>query len=149
MKLDEALRGVTRLGLDTAPFIYLVEDHPLYVPLMDEVSRRIVEGQMEGVTSVVTLGEVLVQPIANGDVRLQQRFRDALLNRPGLQMVPVDAALAERAAGLRAHYRMRLPDALQLAVAIDQHCEAFLTNDRRLARVAEVRVLVLDDLELS
>ena len=43
---------------------------------------------------------------------------------------------------------MRLPDALQLAVAIEQGCEAFLTNDRRLARLTELRVLVLDDLEL-
>ena len=43
---------------------------------------------------------------------------------------------------------MRLPDALQIAVAIQEGCEAFLTNDRRLARVAELRVLLLDDLEL-
>jgi predicted nucleic acid-binding protein len=43
---------------------------------------------------------------------------------------------------------MRLPDAFQLAVAIEERCEAFLTNDRRLARVTDLRVLVLDDIEL-
>ena len=43
---------------------------------------------------------------------------------------------------------MRLPDALQLAVALQEGCEAFLTNDPRLKRVAEPRVLVLDELEL-
>jgi predicted nucleic acid-binding protein len=44
---------------------------------------------------------------------------------------------------------MKLPDAIQVAVAIDQGCEAFLTNDRRLAQVTELRVLVLDDLALQ
>ena len=43
---------------------------------------------------------------------------------------------------------MGLTDALQVAVAIRENCQAFLTNDRRLARVTELSVLVLDDLEL-
>jgi predicted nucleic acid-binding protein len=42
---------------------------------------------------------------------------------------------------------MRLPDALQIAAALVHRCEAFVTNDRRLGRVEELRVLVLDDLE--
>jgi len=43
---------------------------------------------------------------------------------------------------------LHLPDAFQIAVAIREGCEAFLTNDRRLTRVTDLRVLVLDDLEL-
>jgi predicted nucleic acid-binding protein len=149
VRLDDDLRGVTRLGLDTAPLIYLIEAHPTYRLLVREVVRRIAAGRMDGVTSVVTLGEVLVQPFANADVRLQQRYRDYLLDSVGFMMLPVDAAPAERAVELRSRYRMRLPDALQIAVAIDQRCEAFLTNDRRLAQVTDLRVLVHDDLELS
>lgn len=148
MRLDDALSGVTRLGLDTAPVIYLVEDHAGYANLVDEVTRRMSEGQFLGITSVVTIGEVLVQPFARGDLRLQQRYRDFLLDSVGFRMLPVNAALAERAAEVRARYGMRLPDALQVAVAINEGCEAFLTNDRRLARVREISVLVLDDLEL-
>jgi predicted nucleic acid-binding protein len=41
-----------------------------------------------------------------------------------------------------------LTDALQIAVALEAGCEAFLTNDRTLKRVTELRVLVLDELEL-
>jgi predicted nucleic acid-binding protein len=148
VRLDDALRGVRRLGLDSAPLIYLVEDHPRYADLVDEVTRRISDGGMVGVTSVITLGEVLVQPFARGDERLRQRYRDILLNGIGFLTLPIDAALAERAAELRARYGMRLPDALQIAVALAESCEAFLTNDRRLARVTEFRMLVLDDLEL-
>lgn len=31
MRLDEALQGILRLGIDTAPFIYFVERHPDYL----------------------------------------------------------------------------------------------------------------------
>jgi len=109
VRLDDALRGVTYLGLDTAPLIYLVEAHATYLPLVREVARRIVEGQFEGITSVVTLGEVLVQPLARGDLRLQRLYRETLTEGVGIRTLPVDAALAERAADLRARYRMRLP----------------------------------------
>ena len=37
-------------------------------------------------------------------------------------------------------------DALHLATALVHDCDTFVTNDRRLARVDRVRVLVLDDL---
>ena len=53
----------------------------------------------------------------------------------------------DRAAELRARYRLRLPDAIQLAVALNAGCQAFLTNDRDLQRVTAVRILSLEDLE--
>jgi predicted nucleic acid-binding protein len=134
VKLDDALRGVVSLGLDTAPLIYLVEDHPTYADLVDEVTRHISDGHIIGVTSVVSLGEVLVQPFARGDHRLQQRYRELLLHSVGCRTLPINAATAERDAELQARYGMRLPDALQIAAALGDRCEAFLTNDRRLAR---------------
>jgi predicted nucleic acid-binding protein len=146
--LDHALRAVSRLGIDTAPIVYLIERHPRYHPLARAVFERLVHGQFTGVTSVITLGEVLVQPLVRGDAGLQQRYRDVLLQSVGFDMRPIDAAAAEHAAELRARYRLRLPDALQLAVVLQEGCEAFLTNDRRLQRVTELRILVLDDVEL-
>jgi predicted nucleic acid-binding protein len=147
MRLAAALQGVTRLAIDTPPFIYFVESHPQYLALVAAVFRQIDLGELEAITSVVALGEALVQPLRDGNLELRRRFRDRLLDSPGLRTVDIDSTVAERAAGLRARYGVRLPDALQLAIALEQGCEAFLTNDRRLARVAEPRVLVLDDLE--
>lgn len=43
---------------------------------------------------------------------------------------------------------LRTPDALQIAAALVAGCEAFLTNDAGLKRVTELRVLVLDELEM-
>ncbi len=43
----------------------------------------------------------------------------------------------------------QLPDAFQVAVALAADCDAFLTNDATFRRVAELRVLVLDDLNIT
>jgi predicted nucleic acid-binding protein len=55
---------------------------------------------------------------------------------------------AKRAATLRAVYDLRTPDALQIATALEFNCQAVLTNDKQLQRVTELRVLILDELEL-
>ena len=41
MKLDDALAGVNRLGVDTSPIIYFVEAHPGYDPLVTAIFKRI------------------------------------------------------------------------------------------------------------
>ena len=52
---------------------------------------------------------------------------------------------AEKAADLRARYGIRLPDACQVAVALAGGATHFLTNDKRLRCVTELKVLVLND----
>jgi len=59
MRLDEALQGVVKLALDTPPVIYFVEAHAQYDALVTEDFRRINEGRIIGVTSVITVTEVL------------------------------------------------------------------------------------------
>ena len=147
-KLDDALAGVTWLGFDTAPVIYFIEANPKYDALVTEIFQRITNGVMHGLTSVITLSEVLVQPIFKQQVLLQQEYRDLLLRGMNFETFPVTARIAERAAELRAQYRLRTPDALQLATVIEAGGQAFLTNDAGLRRVTALPVLVLDELEL-
>ncbi len=147
-KLADSLLGVTRLALDTVPFIYFVEERSPRDAVVDAVLRRVDRGDLAGVTSVISLAEVLVHPFLNNDPGLAARYRDLLLNSRNFETVSINVATAERAAALRARYRLLTPDALQIAVPLEAGCEAFLTNDLALNRVAELRVLVLDDLEL-
>jgi hypothetical protein len=51
--LDDVFRRVSRLALDTAPVIYLIERHPRYDDLVTDVFRRISDGTISGVTSVI------------------------------------------------------------------------------------------------
>jgi predicted nucleic acid-binding protein len=148
VKLDQALLGVTLLGLDTSPAIYYIEAHPRYDALVTRVFDRIGAGDLEGITSVVTLTETLTRPLILKNVALQQAYRDLLLRNRPIRTLAVDQATAARAADLRAHYGLRTPDAWQLAVALAEGCQAFLTNDLHLKRVTNLRILVLDELEL-
>lgn len=58
-----ALTGVGIVGVDTSPFIYLIERHPRYVDFVRAVVARIDAGELLAATSVVTLTEVLAHPI--------------------------------------------------------------------------------------
>lgn len=148
MKLDDALLGVVRLGFDTAPIIYFIEAHPRYEALVSRIFGLVEGGSLSGVTSTITLTEVLVQPFLLKDSKLQQEYRDLLLQSDHFEVAPIDAVMAELAADLRARYGLRTPDALQIAAALSSGCEAFLTNDAKLQRVVEIRILTLDNLEL-
>lgn len=147
--VEDALVGVSRLAIDTAPVIYFIEAHPRYDAVVSRVFQLIANRSITGITSVITLGEVLVQPYLRADSRLQEAYREFLLRSACFQTLPIDADVADSAANLRAQYHLRMPDALQLAVALHSGCEAFLTNDEDLRRVKDLRVVILEDLEIG
>jgi predicted nucleic acid-binding protein len=134
------------VGLDTTPLIYFLETRSPHYPLVRAFFRKVDRGDFSVVTSMVTVLEVLVHPWRTGNTALAARYRNILLRNANLATIPLSAAIADRAAGLRARYNLSTPDAVQLATAIAQGASHFLTNDAQLARVSGIRVLVLDDL---
>ncbi len=101
----------------------------------------------ELVTSPVTLAECLVHPLRR-DLTIQaEQYKQLILHGVGTEFSGIGPEAAERAAGLRASHSISLIDAFQLGVAIHTGCQAFLTNDRRLSKIVDVPVLLLDDLE--
>jgi predicted nucleic acid-binding protein len=76
--------------------------------------------------------EILVGPLRAGREDVVERFIEEL----GMEIVPVDAAIARQAALIRAeHTNLRLPDALALATAIERRA-SLLSLDERLLKVA-------------
>jgi predicted nucleic acid-binding protein len=148
MKIEEALAGIGSIFLDTAPVIYYVENNPRYDDLVKEIFARIDNGSLEAVTSPVTLSECLVAPYLLGLTALRQDFVDLIVSGRNTAFMHISLDSALRAAELRARYNLTLLDALQVSVALTAGCDAFLTNDIMLRRVTELRVLVLDDMEI-
>ena len=133
--------------IDTAPFIYLIERHPRYHPIIRPLFESLAAGSFAGATSVITLLEVLVQPLRQGRADLAREYRSILRESSGLRLVPVTAEVAEMAAELRARYSIRVADAIQAAAGIRQDCAVFITNDVRLKCLDEFSdVIVLADL---
>jgi len=146
VKLEVALAGMTRLYLDTAPVIYLVERNPQFFGEVSAIFRRVDEAQLTVVASQITLAECLVGAYRTNQTQVAANFV-VIAQLRGTDFVQISAEIGDLAAQLRVKYNFQLPDALQLATALVSNCEAFLTNDGQLKRVAELRVLVIGELE--
>jgi predicted nucleic acid-binding protein len=148
MEWIEALQGQI-IALDTAPLIYFIEEHPTYLPILDPFFENIEKGSIQVVTSIITLSEVLVKPLRDGDTQLAQQYRDILCNVEGLTTVEISIDIAEKMAQLRSQYSLRTPDAIQIATAIQSGAIALLTNDVRWPVLPNLQMLVLDKLIVS
>ena len=135
------------VGFDTMPLIYYMEEHPIYLEIVDPFFDAIENGEFTVVTSTVTLLEVLVHPIRSGDTKLAQRYRDLLFNSKGLKTVPLSQEIAEEAARLRAISKIHTPDAIQMATAIKSDASFFLTNDIHLPSLPNLQMLKLNELK--
>ncbi|MBC7814560.1 MAG: type II toxin-antitoxin system VapC family toxin, partial [Burkholderiales bacterium] len=149
MKISSSLAAVQRLYIETSPFIYYVENHPIYSDKMDNIFDGINARQIEVLSSVITLSETLTKPLKTGDKVVEQAYRALFQQTHYITLLPINISVAERTADLRARYNLKTPDALHLAAALDSGCNAFLTNDLALKRVTEIHVLALDEMDLD
>jgi predicted nucleic acid-binding protein len=130
--------------LDTNCIIYLVEQNPVWGP---KVVKRLADLRQAGneiSTSDLTRTECLAHPFAAGNAALVADDQ-TLFSGSQVRMLPLTVAVCERAAQLRAAsgFRLKVPDCLHLAAAIEHGCELFLTNDADLATCRQVPVEIL------
>ena len=131
------------IGVDAMTFIYLIEEHPTFLPIIAPLFRRADRGGERLVTSALTLLEVLVAPYRAGNRRLADRYEALLTRSRGIELVALTHDQLRAAAELRSAIKVKTPDALQLAAAIGAGCRAFVTNDRRLPSLAGLPVFQL------
>lgn len=146
-----ALKELGVVGIDTNIFIYVFERHELYGERALSLLKSVEDGSVRGTTTTITLAELVVRPLAARRDLLARAYREKIVGIRNLEIAVVDADLAFAAARARAAYPLRLPDAIQLAGAKRGRARAFITNDRRLAKLGSIeglRILTLDDLRL-
>jgi len=136
--------GLGPIALDTSIFIYLIEDHLEYRPCLLPLFSAVALGELEIVTSAITLLEVLVIPYRTGNMALAERYEALLTRSRGLHFVELDRLQLRTAAQIRARYRVRTPDALQLAAALSKRCTVLLTNDRDMPTLPGLKILQLN-----
>jgi len=135
--------GPGTLAVDTAIVIYVIEEHPRYLPLVLPLFEEADAGKRDLVTSALTLLEVLVVPYRDGAIRLAEQYELLLTNSRGVRVIDITRDQLRAAAQLRAATGMKTPDALQMAAAIGAGCKTFLTNDRGLPAVPGLRIVQL------
>ena len=145
MGLTEIIKNRT-IFLDTAPLIYYIEDNQLYSNVLDKLFELNLKMEVQLITSTITLLEVLVIPMKTNNFDLVEKYKSLLCQSDTFKIWDIDVEVAVKAAGLRAKYRLKTPDAIQIATAICRFSDYFLTNDKQLKIVSELNILILDEL---
>ena len=107
------------VALDTAVFIYYVEEHPSFLPLIEHLFEAADAGTGQIVTSAVTLLELLVIPYRNEDFKLAARYEELMSRSRGIRMIDLDRSQLRAAASLRAKPRISAK-ATDMPVAADK-----------------------------
>jgi predicted nucleic acid-binding protein len=124
--------------VDTAPLIYLLGGHARFLPLFLGLFEADAAGELHIAISTITLAEVLTGPLRGGHDALALRYEKALAN---YTVVPVSSTIAALAARMRARYGLKLPDAIQLATALELEAAALVTHDRDFAKVEGLSII--------
>lgn len=145
-RLSERLKPFPSIGLDTSIFIYHFEEHPAFLPLTRELLSGIETGQWEGITSTITLMELMVLPLKLEREDIARNYEVLLVHFPHVRVVDIDRNVSRKAAQIRAGFGIRPPDASQVAASLVHGAKVFATNDRGLVRLqSEIDIVILDE----
>ncbi len=137
---------MSKVFFDTAPVIYLIESHPVYMPRVVAFLHDSIQQNALLVTTVITYAEFGVQPYRRERIDLLDAFNDFVADF-NFEYLPISHEIAEKSLEIRDKYpAIKLADALQLSAAILSGCDQFFTNDIPLRQVQEIQVVLVEDL---
>jgi len=131
-----------RIALDTSFLIPVLEDAGGREGLPTRLLRLAERKSLSLMTSSITLLELLVHPYRMKDLEAVNRYY-GYLTQPLVELLPLTADVADRAAEIRARYGFRTPDAVQMATALIGGATLLLTLDRDFKKQKEIEVGLL------
>ena len=138
-----------RIFVDTAPFIYLLEDNAYYISKMQSIFEYLIGNGIPMFTSAITFEEYLVHPYQTHQTEKEDAFLD-FIQDANILVIPVDVSIAKTAAKIRAERpSFKAMDAMQLAAAMQCGCDGFLTNDKPLQTFAGTNCLLVDEWKVN
>lgn len=127
--------------VDSAPIIYYLENHSKFAERFAPFFEAAENGELEIAISAITLAEVLAGPLQHANELLAAQYERALTAATGWRVVPVNQQVAVQAARLCTVYKLRLPDAIQVATAVIAGAHALITHDKAFAKIKEMQVI--------
>lgn len=125
--------------VDSAPWIYVLEARPPFAPKFTGLFEAAARQELVLSLSTITLSEILAGPYKSGQTALAKRYEKALTS---YRVVELSAPIAVLAAQLRARCTLKLPDAIQVATALEIGADALVTHDRDFSKVRGISVLM-------
>jgi predicted nucleic acid-binding protein len=135
-----------RILIDTSVWIYHFELNSAFGAAADYIIEQLEAGKFRGIASELTLLELIVKPLQLGRQDAADDYETLLSYFPNLELEPISRAILLEAAALRARYRLRTADAIQLATAFNSGASLAITNDEAWKRIPGIETLLLTDL---
>ena len=129
----------SRIFFDTAPIIYFLDKSPLYFDKMKQFLYKTANDNSQFYTSVITDMEYVVEPYReNNDQKINNYY--AFQNFLDMKKIDINTEIASYAGMLRGKYDfLKGLDSLQIAAAHFYDCDYFITNDKSLLQVQEIK----------
>ncbi len=122
-----------RLCLDAGLLMRGVEGLPEVRAAVVRVIRQGEERSPSGiVASQLARAECLIKPVREHNTARYQEFMDFFADS-GIEMIPVSEEILAIAIAIRAHQRLKMIDAIQVATAQVTNCEVLFTTDTGIA----------------
>ena len=147
-KLLALIRNQKELYFDTSIFIYYFQNDKKYSPVIDTIFSYLEKKKIKICISTLLLTELLVEPYKKQKLEIAEKWLDYLKTSNLVSILDVTPQIAINAAFLRAKYNIKTPDSIHLGTALNSQSfsSIFITNDKELKRVKEIKVFYLNDL---
>ena len=132
-RLERAIPPGVRILLDTTCLAAYLDTTEVVHPVAGHVLDAFVaSGRNPAVVAMVTVMEILVRPLRSSPAG-HRTVLSFIRHHPNLEAIPTDLQMAQEAAGLRAAFGFRPPDALIIGTAIACQVGLVATNDHEWA----------------
>ena len=125
---------MSRIFWDSMLCIYLLEDHPIFAPRVQQLLKRSFERGDALFTSYLALGEILAGAQKSPDPN-KTRIVERILSEMGFSYLPFDRGAVAPFGRLRATEKKPIADCIHLACAASAGIDLFLTGDQQLTRL--------------
>jgi len=146
IKLREFLKKYSVIGLDSQIFISHFGNNPLFKPLTMTLFNLMEQGEIIGVTSILSILEIIVKPKEKEESHLVTEYKFLLTTFPNLVVGGVDEDVVDLAASLKAKYSLDTTVAIQLATAKLYDANCFMTNNQNLIKIEEIKVIITSNI---
>lgn len=133
-----------RVYLDANVFIYFLDGTPALKEHATRVLSAARDGALRAITGDAAVAEVMAGPYRTGDQMLIRSVREFFAQPRLIEVVSHDARAFDDAAMLRGSLGLPFIDALHIATAAAEGCEAIITHDARMKPALGVDIVLLE-----
>ena len=133
------------LFLDVCAIIYLIESKEPFYSQVQKTLHNLADEYPEVSIAISRLSvlECLVYPLRNQENFTIEQYR-TFFAKHDLHIVELAPEVVEKALWLRVRYKLRTPDSLQAASALELPGDTiFLTGDKSFSRIPELNVKII------